>query len=49
MIKLELIKYKCDHCLFQAKSKRGPKTQMGQMHKDQERTDKSPHEIEIKK
>ena len=47
MIKLELIKYKCDHCLFEAKSKRGLKTHMGHMHKDQEKTDKSPHEIEI--
>ena len=47
MIKLELIRYKCDQWLFQGKSKRGLKIHMGQMHKDKEKTDKSPHEIEI--
>ena len=35
MTKLKLIKYKCDHYSFEAKSARGLKTHIGYKHKDQ--------------
>ena len=44
--KLKLIKYKCDHCSFEAKSARGLKTHIGHMHKDQEKVKHNP-EIQI--
>ena len=36
MTKLILLKYKCDHCMFEAKSVRGLKTHIGHMHKDKD-------------
>ena len=37
MTTLKLIKCKCDHCRFKAKSARGLKTHIGHMHKDPEK------------
>ena len=36
MTKLILLKYKCDQCMFEAKSVRGLKTHIGHMHKDKD-------------
>ena len=47
--KLKLIKYKCDHCMFEAKSMRGIKTHTGHMHKDLKETVESTHAIQIYK
>ena len=45
--KLILLKYKCDHCTFEAKSVRGLKTHIGHMHKDK---DLSEHDlVDLKK
>ena len=47
MTKLKLIKYKCDHCSFEAKSTRGLKTHRGHMHKDAEKLVEYSPEIQI--
>ena len=46
-MKLTLIKYKCDHCSFEAKSARGLKTHKGHMHKDQDNLVEYSPEIQI--
>ena len=49
LTKVKLTKYKCDHCMFEAKSMRGIKTHSGHMHKDLEETVESTHAIQIYK
>ena len=49
MVKLELMKYKCVHCMFEAKSIRGIRTHPGNMHKNLEETFESTHVIQMYK
>ena len=49
MTKLKLIKYKCDHCMFEAQSMIVIKIHTGHMHKDLEETVESTHAIQIYK